>query len=321
MTRSLACLGVLCVVALVPELALAQTATSGSAQAPLTESLTGRAKQAFASAQLLYNNGDFAGAIIKYQQAYDLSKDPRLLFDMALCHRSLHAWARMGTLLRQYEREAGKAMSAQERTDVHSALAAIENLVGTVRLTVSEPGATVVVDGEPVGKTPLPDPMVLDLGKHALSVSKPGFETFNQAVAIGGGGETNVTLTLVAKGHVSRLVVTSDEGATVIVDDKVGGAGRFDGQLEPGLHQVRVTEPGKMTYKVDVDLRDGETRTVQVTLENEKHGASPWPWIVGGAVVAAGAAVGGYFLLQPSDTVTPVPAGKLGGVTFAAWRR
>jgi len=319
--HSLACVGIVCFVALSPELARAQTAASGFAQAPLTQSLTGRAKEAFASAQLLYNNSDFAGAIIKYQQAYDLSKDPRLLFNMALCHRSLHAWARMGTLLRQYEREAAKAMSAGERADVDSALAAIQNLVGTVRLTVSQPGATVAVDGETLGETPLPDPMVLDLGKHSLTVSKPGFETFHQAVAIGGGGETNVSVALVAQGHRSRLVVAADEGATVTVDDRVGSQGRFDGKLEPGVHQVQVTEPGKMTYKVDVDLRDGETRTLQVTLESEKHGGSPWPWIIGGAVVAAGAAVAGYFLLQPSDTVVPVPTGKLGGVTFAAWRR
>src|ERR1700722_5452883 len=46
---------------------------------PLTQTLTGAAKDAFLSAQMLLNNGDAAGALMKYAEAYGLSKDPRLL--------------------------------------------------------------------------------------------------------------------------------------------------------------------------------------------------------------------------------------------------
>jgi len=37
-----------------------------------------------------------------------------------------------------------------------------------------------------------------------------------------------------------------------------------------------------------------------------------WPWVVGGVVVAAGAAVGGYFLFRPHDQTSPVPNGTFG---------
>jgi hypothetical protein len=84
-----------------------------------------------------------------------------------------------------------------------------------------------------------------------------------------------------------------------------------------------VTEPGKVSFQSDVELRDGETRTVEVSLQDEKHGGAVWPWIVGGAVVVAGGVVGGYFLFKPSDTTTPPPVGKLGGVTLSSggWGR
>jgi hypothetical protein len=111
-----------------------------------------------------------------------------------------------------------------------------------------------------------------------------------------------------------------DPAATFTVDDKVAGLGRYDAALASGPHAVRVTEPDKADYKAAVDLRDGETRTLQVALEEEHHKGALWPWIVGGAVLVVGAAVGGYFLLKPSDTTTPVPPGKFGGLTFAAWR-
>jgi hypothetical protein len=115
-------------------------------------------------------------------------------------------------------------------------------------------------------------------------------------------------------------VVTSDEEATVIVDSAVVGQGRFEGRLAPGAHEVRVTESGKTPYQSKVELRDGEMRTMQVTLESERQGPI-WPWVVGGAVVAAGAAVGGYFVFRPQDRTEPVPPGTLGSVQFQAWRR
>ena len=70
-----------------------------------------------------------------------------------------------------------------------------------------------------------------------------------------------------------------------------------------------------------MDLRDDETRSLDVTLENESHGGRVWPWIAGGAVVAIGAAVGGYFLLKPGDQTTPVPAGKSGTFQLSVFRR
>jgi hypothetical protein len=126
---------------------------------------------------------------------------------------------------------------------------------------------------------------------------------------------------------VSQLVVSAEVGATIAIDGKTIAQGRFDGQVDPGPHHVNVSEPGKQTYRADVDLRDGETRQLQVTLLDERReivsggGSSPWPWIIGGAVVVAGAAVGGYFLLKPSATTNPIPPGTFGGVTFAAWGR
>ena len=42
------------------------------------------------------------GAYAKFGQAYDLSKDPRLLFNMAICMRNQHDYARMQGLLVRY---------------------------------------------------------------------------------------------------------------------------------------------------------------------------------------------------------------------------
>src|SRR5689334_22269596 len=159
-------------VALVSPAAIAQTASPAAARTvPLAESLTGPAKEAYDSAKVLLNNHDWAGAYTKFQQAYDLSKDPRLLFNMAVCARDMRQYARTEQLLVRYEHEAGANLSSEEKAQVDAALATVRALVARVKLDVSEEGASVAVDGNPAGTTPLPAPLVVDLGKHTLSVN------------------------------------------------------------------------------------------------------------------------------------------------------
>jgi PEGA domain len=297
---------------------VAPSALAQSAPAPLSESLAGAAKDAYASARILVNNSDYAGAYAKYDEAYSLSRDPRLLFDMAVCARSLKAYAKMQSLLARYAHEAGSTMSSADRADVANAIAAIRNLVGTVTIDVTEAGATVAVDGVAEGTTPLGHPLVIDLGSHGLTVKKPGFEPVEQTLTIVGGSETSLTFALKVQRRAGQLVVTADEGATIVVDDGPPFQGRFDSALAAGAHDVRVSEPGRSSYRVQVDLHDGETRIVPVTLESEKHPAPIWPWIVGGAAVVAGAAVGGYFLFK-SDSSQPGLTGSFATVKFSAF--
>ncbi len=297
--------------------AAAQPIDAGSSfQAPLIESLSGPAKEAYEAAVVLVNNRDCAHAIAKYRQAYELSKDPRLLFDMAVCDRDLHAYARMQALLLRYEQEAAASMAAEQRADVEAALAAIHDLVGTVNLTVSEAGADVSVDAEPFGRTPLATPLVVDIGRHTVSVKRDGFEPAEQTIEVAGGNETSAAFILVRRVRPAMFRVAADPGATIVIDKKELAHGSFDGALVPGDHELQVTEPGKKGYETRIALGDGEARTLQVTLEDERH-AARWPWIAAGAaVVLAGVAIGGYFLLRPQDTHGEGPKGMLGSFTI-----
>jgi len=297
--------------------AAAQTAATAS-ERPLDDALQGAARDAYASAKILFNNSDFEGAATKYAQAYDLSKDARLLFNLAICEKNLRHYARTQGLLQQYERDMGAHLPADDRATVDAALAAIKSLVGSVKLEVNEAGASVSVDGQPAGGTPLAAPLVLDLGRHALIIKKEGFAAADQTVDVAGGNETTVAITLAAVVHAAHLVVVAEPDAIVTIDGKPEGKGRFDGRVATGAHSVLVTEPDRTPYRTEIDLKDDETRTLSVTLESEKHGAV-WPWIVGGAVLAAGAAVGGDFLFRSQPQAAPPPPDQLGSLQLSGW--
>jgi hypothetical protein len=176
----------------------AQTAEAHRTQTPLAQSLQGAAKDAYTAAAQLYKQGDFQGAEAKYTQAYDLSKDPRLVFDMAVCEKELHHYARMGVLLRRFAQEAGSGLSDEDRRRTDDALAALPRYVGTVTVSVDTTGAAVDVDGESVGATPLAAPLSLDPGKHVVVVSKDGYETVERPISVSAGAATTLTIGLLA---------------------------------------------------------------------------------------------------------------------------
>src|ERR1700733_6393409 len=80
-----------CVLALLaaPAPAAAQPRKPGRAvfapPKPLSATLTGQAKADYDGGVLLYQDGDHATALQKFQHAYDVSKDPRLLWNVAAC--------------------------------------------------------------------------------------------------------------------------------------------------------------------------------------------------------------------------------------------
>jgi hypothetical protein len=188
-----------------------------------------------------------------------------------------------------------------------------------VTLTGIPDGARVTVDANEV-TLPAPDePLLLDLGTRTLRVERAGFAPFERVLELAGGSSLEVAVTLVeapppSEAAPARLSVTSSGARDVIaIDGKVVGSGHFQGSLAAGEHRVHVTAEGKKPFDARIELSPGGQRSMEIALEDERK-MPLWPWIAGGAALALGAAVGGYFLLRPDNSADEVPVGKLGTV-------
>jgi hypothetical protein len=298
--------------------AAAQPSTSGpdaAAQLPLSDSLQGLARTHYQTATTLYENQDWAGAMAKYREAYKLSADPRLLFDVALCARDMHAYAEMQRLLRRYKQEAAATMTPEQRASVDDALAESNRLVGLLQLEVSEPGAAAAVDGEVVGETPLEEPIAIDFGTHVVIIAKPGFEPQSRDVDVHESGVIRLQVALLRLPRDGRLQIVAPSDAMIVVDRRKVARGIFDGLVALGPHAIEVTAPAKKPYEARLDLESGETRTMHVSLEDDRRTPLIWPWLAGGLLVVGGAAVGGSVLLHTRHERGPAPQGTLGSVT------
>jgi hypothetical protein len=306
--------------------AAASTAASASpvAEAPpapaapaLGEALTGPAKQDYESGRLLFRDGDHAGALAKFRSAYDASKDPRLLWNMAACEKNLRHYAKAVGLVRRYLKEGDATLPAEDKADATELVKVMEPFTAKLRITVSEPGAELTLDGEPLGPSPVA-PVVVDMGVRKLVVRKAGFEELTREIAVGGAAELAAEVTLVKIVHQGRLTIRAPKDATLTLDGKVVGSGTWSGTVASGGHTLQVTAPKMRLYQSEVIVLDKQTREVGVTLEAEPSKGLPgWVWVAGGVVVAGGLATAGYFLFKPSPAYDGPPGNLDPGVVQA----
>lgn len=285
----------------------------------LAETLTGVAKSEYEAGRLLYADGDYAGASLKFQRAYEESKDPRLLWNTAAAEKNLRHYAKVVELVERYVAEGGSRLKPEDIAEADALLATVRAFISTVTLDVQPEGADIFVDDVKVGVSPLPKPVLIDMGEHRIRVSKEGFQDFNATQSLQGGAPFSLMVALQAVVHQGRLRIVASPGETILVDGKQVGSGEWEGVLPSGIHSVTVQAAGKRTYQSDVAVQDNQTASVRVSLESatpaaakDDKGSMTWLWIAGGAVLATGLGVGAYFVFKPEDE-EPVP-GSLGTV-------
>jgi hypothetical protein len=78
----------------------------------------------------------------------------------------------------------GPGMTPEERALANDEMAELQKRLGELELEVNEPESSVEVDGRPRGHSPLPAPLRVASGSHAVRVSKPGFVPFQDHVVV-----------------------------------------------------------------------------------------------------------------------------------------
>jgi hypothetical protein len=136
---------------------------------------------------------------------------------------------------------------------------------GLLQVKVTVDGATVAVDGDPLGTSPLAQPIKLTVGSHALKVSKPGYAEFLDTVKIGTNQTTTLEVELLPFAAVVS-VTTEPPGADVTIDGKLVGQTPLKTEVEAGQHELRVSLDGYHDGAKDITLQAGESYKVELPL-------------------------------------------------------
>ncbi|HVZ86916.1 MAG TPA: hypothetical protein VHG72_08095, partial [Polyangia bacterium] len=159
-----------------------------------------QAQSDLAVGRRLLRNGDFEGALVRFQAAYATEPTAAALLGMAQAQRQTD---RLGEAYASYEKllgAAGNDLLPGERDEARAAVAELAALTGTVKVTLSEPDARCAVDDRPLGPDERARAIRLSPGRHVFTANKPGFLPLTFPVWVTAGKELATTLALKSDG-------------------------------------------------------------------------------------------------------------------------
>jgi hypothetical protein len=257
-------------------LAIAFAAPSVRAQQPAVDvraQLPDAARHAWDAAKQLANAADYKGALVEFQRTYELSHNPRVLFNLGVTEKLLTHYARAVDAWDKELREGAGQLSPAESQELKNAIAIVQQFVTTIEVSANEEGATLFVDDFAVGKTPILGPVRIDVGKHVLKLAKDGFVDGIKPVDVASGQVTPVQFRIepVNKTALVSVTVAGAPSATIFIDGRDVGPAPFKGELSADRHTIEARSPGYVTVGQTVDVQYGQAVGLSLSLSAERH--------------------------------------------------
>lgn len=212
------------------------------------------------------SSGNWEEAYVAYDKAHKAAPTAETSRKRA---NALYKLKRTVDAFEAYEqllRDHGKDLARGDKDTALKRRDELRDKVGAIKVNVSETGAQITLDGKVVGKSPLPAPLNVLVGKHKLEIEKPGFQAFSQEVDVAAKATVSVDASLkaVSDGGTVNVKVRGGEALTVVIDGKEMGPAPFTGKLAPGTHEISGRSQTLSAPVVTVEVKTGETAQVEL---------------------------------------------------------
>lgn len=169
-------------VALLLTFAPAVIAVPAGAQTATEDPTTDMARARFKEGVGFYDKGQFEQARASFLQAYALKKHPAVLLNLAWSSLKSGHTLEAEHYFKQFLTE-GKDITDKQRADANDGLNQAHAKLGRIEVAAAA-GTEVTVDGDKVGTTPLPDPILVEPGAHTVKFKGPDGATDTDSVTV-----------------------------------------------------------------------------------------------------------------------------------------
>jgi PEGA domain len=155
---------------------------------------TRQASKHFQRGVSLYGEADYRAALVEFRRAYALAPNAAVLYNVGETQYQLQDYAAALTTFEHFLAEASPA--DPHRGEVEGDLDVLRARVGHVSVTTIPPGADVVVDDQPVGKTPFERPLLVSIGHRKIVATLAGRPPVTRTVDVATDDSVSVTMQL-----------------------------------------------------------------------------------------------------------------------------
>ncbi|WP_394833386.1 tetratricopeptide repeat protein [Pendulispora rubella] len=146
----------------------------------------------FQRAVTLYGEADYGAALVEFKQAYQLSPNVNVLYNIAQAQFQLQRYAQALSTFEQYLSEGGES----HRPEVLEVVATLQSRVGRLDIHFNVPGTELQIDDEEVAAKRLGKPLTVSVGRRKLVASARGYHPKTQWIDVAAGENVSVDVRL-----------------------------------------------------------------------------------------------------------------------------
>ncbi len=152
------------------------------------------AKAHFERGVTLYDEADYAAALVEFKRAYALAPAWQVLFNIGQAYFQVRNYADALAALRQFVDEGRDQIPEERRTLVQGELADLADRIGYVNITSDRVGAALTIDDRTAGVTPLRERVLVSVGVRRIVAVFPGLPPVAKDVSVPAGETVDVAL-------------------------------------------------------------------------------------------------------------------------------
>ncbi len=155
---------------------------------------TSEARTHFDRGVAFYDESDYAAALVEFKRAYTLAPTWQVLFNIGQAYFQIRNYAKALVTLTRFLEEGQDRVPEARRTTVEAERADPANRVGHANIQSNRAGATIAIDDEEVGVTPLAAPALVSVGLRKVKAVAPGRPPVEEEVSVSAGDTVDVRL-------------------------------------------------------------------------------------------------------------------------------
>jgi hypothetical protein len=144
----------------------------------------------------LYEEQDYATALIEFRHAYDLAPNYKVLYNIAQVCFQLTDYACALRSFESYLFDGGAEVPSKRRAEVEQEITRLRTRVAELEVTTDVDGAEIAIDDVPVGRAPLPKALTVSAGRRRVSAQKEGRVPVARVVDVAGSTTVHLRLEL-----------------------------------------------------------------------------------------------------------------------------
>jgi tetratricopeptide (TPR) repeat protein len=155
-----------------------------------------KAKKLFKEGVSYFESGKHAQALEAFQKSYKLRPHWAIRFNLGLCYKELGMYTKAKSEFLGFLEEGGSDVNQATEAEVEKELAILSQIIAVIEIDINIDGSEIWMDGKEFATSPLDDKIELDPGSHLLSISKDGYETYEEEFILSKGERKSFKISL-----------------------------------------------------------------------------------------------------------------------------